>query len=461
LEWLKRAEVGDEESLFEGLDPKDIGAGYTLKVAQSLALHFGELWELETAVLRVAAVCHPDGIPVALFCKVLGKDEEEVEEALRGLASRSIVRYDPTVSVHRLMQSVVRGRMKAAMREVVGKVVAVLAEVFEGAIDPVNMVRQDPYAAHAEAVVGHAEKMGGVERAGELGNQVGVYLWNRARYEAALGVLRRAERIDRAAFGDNHPNVASLVNNIGKMLQEKGDLEGAMKCYREAERIDRAASGDNHPDVARFVNNIGSVLHEKGDLEGAMKCFREAERIDRAAFGDNHPEVATDVNNIGEVLRAKGDLEGAMKCYREAERIDRAALGDNHPNVAIFVNNIGVVLREKGDLEGAMKCLREAERIDRATFGDNHPEVATDVNNIGEVLFLKGDREGARAALVEAFRIWIGTVGGRARLTIDSANSLKKLGLDPIAMARQIAGEAAAEELREAMEGGPGGTDQR
>ncbi|MCY2951582.1 MAG: TIR domain-containing protein, partial [Planctomycetota bacterium] len=97
LERLKRAEVGDEESLFEGLDPKDIGAGYTLKVAQSLALHFGELSELETAVLRVAAVCHPDGIPVDLFCKVLRKDEEEVEEALRGLASRSIVRYEPVV----------------------------------------------------------------------------------------------------------------------------------------------------------------------------------------------------------------------------------------------------------------------------------------------------------------------------------------------------------------------------
>ena len=145
-----------------------------------------------------------------------------------------------------------------------------------------------------------------------------------------------------------------------------------------------------------------------------------------------------------------------MKCYREAERIDRAAFGDNHPNVATRVNNIGRVLQERGDLEGAMKCFREAERIDRAAFGDNHPEVATDVNNIGGVLFAKGDLEGARAALVEAFRIKIGTVGGQARTTITSANSLKVLGLDPIAMARQIAGAAAAEELREAMEGGQG-----
>ena len=72
LERLKRAEVGDAESLFEEMDPNDIGAGYTLKVAQSLALHFGELSELEMAVLRVAAVCHPDGIPVKLFCTVLG-----------------------------------------------------------------------------------------------------------------------------------------------------------------------------------------------------------------------------------------------------------------------------------------------------------------------------------------------------------------------------------------------------
>ena len=83
-----------------------------------------------------------------------------------------------------------------------------------------------------------------------------------------------------------------------------------MGCYREAERIDRAAFGDDHPKVATDVNNIGGVLLAKGDLEGALQCFREAERIDRAAFGDDHPAVAKDMNNIGAALRTNGTWRG-------------------------------------------------------------------------------------------------------------------------------------------------------
>ncbi|MCK4871474.1 MAG: tetratricopeptide repeat protein [Phycisphaerales bacterium] len=283
-------------------------------------------------------------------------------------------------------------------------------------------------------------------------SNLGNIMRTRGDLDGALERYREAERIWRKALGDDHPNIAHDVNNIGTVLHDRGDLDGALERYREAERIWRKALGDDHPNVAVCVNNIGSVLKDKGDLDGALERLREAERIDRAAFGDDHPKIAIRVNNIGSVLRARGDLDGALERLREAERIFRKALGDDHPNVATCVNNIGSVLQDKGDLDGALEQYREAERIDRAAFGDDHPSVASDVNNIGGVLLARGDRDGARRMAGESLRIFIRTHGPRGLNTVQGARNYAGVGGDPIALAREAAGDDAAEALREAMD---------
>ncbi|MCH8252452.1 MAG: tetratricopeptide repeat protein, partial [Planctomycetes bacterium] len=372
LERLQRANLGEKAHVFAKMDAGEHAAGYALSVAKSLGLHLPDFRDTPAmALLTLAALCHPDDIPVELFVDCTELDQEQVEDWLEKLADVSIIRYDAKgVQVHRLMQEVVRAEVgEDVCRTVIAKLVEGLNARFAEDNDPTLWAIQDGYASHAESCIEHAERLDVTEGTGLLANQLGLYHKNRARFDTALALFRTAERIHRKAFGDEHPEVAIDVNNIGELLRTKGDLDGALKCYREAERIGRKAFGDVHPSVAVFVNNIGMVLHTKGDLDGALECFREAERIDRKAFGDEHPEVATDVNNIGGVLQDKGDLDGALECFREAERIDRKAFGDEHPNVAIRVNNIGGVLFARGDLAGAQEKMTEAFRILVRTYG--------------------------------------------------------------------------------------------
>ncbi len=459
LEMLERAEVGQSGYVLDDLEPQHHAAGYGLKVAACLGLHLPKLDATPGGkIVALAAFCHPKAIPVELFVTASAKDgltAQQVREELAQLRDWSIFKYEGSIEVHRLTQSLVRGQLgEEGRRAILIELIAILADVFQSVVDDIRRLpTQDLYASHAVEAVEHAERIGKIPLTASLANQTGLYFWNRARLDASLAMLRTAERIDRAAFGDEHPEVAINVNNIGRVLHDKGDLEGALRCYREAERIDRVTYGDEHSAVARDVNNIGRVLHDKGDLDGALRCLREAERIDRAAFGDDHPKVALRVNNIGGVLKAKGDLDGALQCYREAERIDRAAFGDEHPAVARDVNNIGTVLSIKGDLEGELRCYHEAERIDRAAFGDDHPAVARAVNNIGSVLSTKGDLEGARKCYREGFRICIRLLGPRALETLTGAQNLRTVGVDPIALAREAAGAEAAEELARLLDG--------
>ncbi|MCH8807766.1 MAG: tetratricopeptide repeat protein, partial [Planctomycetes bacterium] len=237
LERLQRADVGDKAHPFQSLTPEDHTAGYERSVYASLSLHLPDFRDTPAMkLLALAAHCHPDAIPLNVFFDASDEAQETVENQLAQLADVSIIRYAGTVSIHRLMQEVVRVELdETARRAALTALVGQLAARFDDAEDYRNWAGQDGYGPQPQAALAHAEALADIPRSGFLGNQLGLYLQNRARFDDALAALRTAERIDRAAFGDEHPEVATDVNNIGGVLFDKGDLDGALKCFREAE----------------------------------------------------------------------------------------------------------------------------------------------------------------------------------------------------------------------------------
>ncbi len=395
---------------------------YLYTVAATLSLSVDKvLQESPVAVdlLNLLAFLGPDEIPLSVVTggrkqlpealSATAENAVAMDRAIKPLRQYSLVeRSGDSVTVHRLVQAVVRDRLDDRERKKWAEAaVRLVNDAFPFDSDD---VRTWPECArllpHALSAAEHAEKLGvAPEATGRVLNLVGLYLSGRAEFREAKAALERALSIAEAAFGPNHPNIASTVNNLGTVLKELGDLKGAKKCCERALSIAEAAFGPNHPNVATDVNNLGSVLQDLGDLKGAKKCYERALSIDEAAFGPNHPNVARDVNNLGSVLQALGDLKGAKKCYERALSIDEAAFGPNHPNVARDVNNLGSVLQALGDLKGAKKCYERALSIDEAAFGPNHPNVARAVNNLGSVLEDLGDLKGARKCLQRALSV--------------------------------------------------------
>ena len=77
--------------------------------------------------------------------------------------------------------------------------------------------------------------------------------------------FERALRIDEAAYGPDHPNVAIRVNNLGYVLQEEGDLAGAKAHYERALRIWEATLPAGHPNTETVRRNLQILLAEMGE----------------------------------------------------------------------------------------------------------------------------------------------------------------------------------------------------
>jgi tetratricopeptide (TPR) repeat protein len=354
------------------------------------------------------------------------------DEAVAALRRYSLVEVqDGALSVHRLVQAVVRDRLDEEERKKWAEVgVKAVNSAFPFDSDDVRTWRQcSRLLPHALTSALYAERSQvGLKACQRLLNQVGLYLDGRAELTAAESIYRRALKLAEMEYGPEHPEVAAVANNLGLARKEQGDFAGARTWYERALKIGEAAYGRDHAQMAIYVNNLGNVLRAQRDLAGARASFNRALKIAETAYGPDHPQVAVCLNSLGNVLWEQGDLAGARACYERALRIEEAAYGPAHPTVAVLVNNLGSVLRGLDDLVGARASFERALKIDEAAYGPDHPETATDANNLGVVLKAQGDLVGARACYARALKIRERVLGKDHPHTQIARNNLESLG---------------------------------
>jgi hypothetical protein len=75
-------------------------------------------------------------------------------------------------------------------------------------------------------------------------------------------------------------------------------LAGARACYERTLKIDEAAYGPDHPEVATDVSNLASVLQDRGDLVGARACYERALRIFERSLEWDHPKTKAVRRNL-------------------------------------------------------------------------------------------------------------------------------------------------------------------
>src|SRR5262245_27013607 len=105
-------------------------------------------------------------------------------------------------------------------------------------------------------------------------------------------------------------------------------LAGARRLHERALRIEEAAYGPDHPQVAMTLGNLGSVVQNQGDLAKVRQLQERALRLFEAAYGPDHPDAAIALTNLGSVLAQAGEPQQAILLVERALCIFRQSLGD-------------------------------------------------------------------------------------------------------------------------------------
>jgi tetratricopeptide (TPR) repeat protein len=397
-------------------------SNYDHRVATTWLISLERIQASDTAahdLLTLCAYLAPEDIPRDLPREYA----DELPEPLRAVvgdplaydgAVATLLRYSivkanaDTLSVHRLVQAVVRHERAAERQRWAGAAVRLLSAAFPIASDDAHTwQRCERLLPHALAAAGHAEGLQAEPGATVwLLDCAAAYLWERGQLGQARHVLERVLALDEATDAAEKA-LAIDRNNLGNVLQASGDLSGARAELEQALRIAVAAYGPSHPVVAAVRNTLGRVLQNLGAWPAARAELEAALRISVAAYGPSHPVVAAVRNTLGGVLQDLGEPAASQAQFEQALAIEESAegFGPGHPNVATIRANLGRVLQDQGDLDGARKQLERALDIDKAVFYPDHPTLAIDHNNLGRLFHDAGDLRAARAELERSIAI--------------------------------------------------------
>ena len=267
----RRLELWKDESAPMGY-PQAVGATWSLAMER-----VGKESPEAAYLLNLCSYLAPDDIPMELLRK--GKehlpeplasavaDQLIMNRAVRGLSRYSLIESkDENLSVHRLVQAVVRDRLdEDGKKDWAKPVLNLVKEVFPYKSGD---VRTWPLCSilmpHALVAAAHAERLEvAPEETYYILNQIGTYLRGRADFKEAKGLYTRALHIAEQVYGPDDPKVAINLNNLGRVLQDLGDLKGAKKNFERALAIFQKFLGDDHPNTVTVWYNLESLAYEQ------------------------------------------------------------------------------------------------------------------------------------------------------------------------------------------------------
>jgi Tfp pilus assembly protein PilF len=399
--YVKRALIGFDDYARQveallGTTPR--GAEYPASVAATFTLAIEAAAQQSPAAERLLGLfawLAPDRIPLLLVDEGMLPASERAA-GLEALGSVSLVmpgpaaEGGPTVSVHRLVQAVMRARLAAQSRTEVTRTAALdrLAVAFPGGAyrDPSGWPLCRVLMPHVEVLL---VRLGAEDASAALGgllNNAGGFLLGQGILRQAEAYFRRALQARERVLGPEHPNTLTSVNNLAFCLQAKGDAIAAEPLYRRALQAREQVLGPQHPDTLTSVNNLAGCLQAQGDFTAAEPLFRRTLEAQERLLGPEHPSTLTSVNNLAECLRVKGDLAAAEPLLRRALQACEQVLGPEHPDTLTSVNNLALCLQAKGDITAAEPLYRHALAGAERVLGPNHPTTVLFRSNLDDLL---------------------------------------------------------------------------
>lgn len=465
-------------------------------VSATFALAFENIQRASPAaadLLRLCAFLAPDAIPEELITAgavELGEtlapvaaDPLALDEVYAVLRRYSLVQRhaeNKTLTIHRLVQTVIKDGMGEAMqRQWAERAVRAVSKAFpEGTFE--HWLPSERLMSHAQVCAAlikryhffFAEAAALLQKAGDYQQRRGQYpqaerllqqalalaeqipgmddlaladilhilaiiQWNQGRYAQAEPLTRRALAIRERVLGTDHPQVADCYNHLGIIVLRQGRPAEAEAMYRRALAIYEHALGTGHLLYANPLANLGLLYHDQGRYAEAEPLFRQALAISENHLGRQHPYVALEFQHLGECYCLQGRYAEAEPLFQRALEIYEQALEADHPWKAYPLNGLADVYLAQGRCAEAEPLFQQALAIREQRLGPDHRLVADSLHGLAMCCLKRERYEEAESFLQRALAIRERTLGPnhwRTALTLD--------GLAQLAECRQQYAEA-------------------
>ncbi len=419
-------------------------------VSTTFSLCFEKVEHANAAAAQLLQLCAffaADAIPEELFVadgfedgsllQSLASDPIAFDDALATLRTYSLLHRNAetkTLTIHRLVQTVLRETMHATMQhswaeqavrvvnhalpEVDGDVLefhhyAFFPHAYQCAVQIERYQLLSPeaghllttladyeqaYAQYLQAEQHLAQAHGMYEQMNETTHpemhrvlSVLALVWyKQGKYAEAEQLCHRSLTMSEHLFGVDHPKHADCLTTLALTLRKQGRYVIAEPLFRRVLLLYEQQAEQKQLEMAMSLNNLGLLLCEQGKYSEAEILLQRSVAIREQLAGTEHIQYARSLHNLAVLYTEWGKYTEAKRLFQHILVIRETHLREDHPEIAVTYNNLGRISYVQKDYAEAEQCIRRALLIHERIFGQDHIEIATDLNNLAKILMAQG-----------------------------------------------------------------------
>ncbi|HWE90190.1 MAG TPA: FxSxx-COOH system tetratricopeptide repeat protein [Pseudonocardiaceae bacterium] len=370
-------------------DPYPRGAAEAVVLALD-SVNWNEQSDLRR-LLGILAVFSPDGVSREVLSD--GDDSDILDDALEQLFEASIIEFaggdGDTITMHRLVQRVIRDRSRAGetFEVVLTEAIDQLGRATFPSDDAWNR-RQlgDELVRHAEALWRSANERGDNPGVAEeilaLRNWAVEHVLGLRDYARAGALALTVNEDCRRTQGADHPTTYISATNLALTYRLTGNLAASVELYEAVVADSRRVLGLDHPTTLSSTVGLANVYRLSGRHAEAIELHEDTLGRRRGLLGDDDPATLSSANDLGYAYRAMGRYAEAIQLDEDTLARRQRLLGPDHPRTLNSASNLGYAYRAAGRLVDGIELYESTLFARRRVLGPDHPQTLVSASNL-------------------------------------------------------------------------------
>lgn len=460
-----------EEKRIELLDDTSSSGYQKNSVAAAWNVSLDRLDKVNRSALHLLQVCSffsPEPISREFFRgSAVSPITDPLDQTLRdsvklGRAIRDIQRFalaklnhqNNTLQIHRLIQTVIIGRMDESQRELM----RAGAHALLASANPHSPGRHSRWGVY-QSLLPHVQASGAVDSTDpnvmDLVFETVQFLFHWGDHEGCLEFAENAYKSWLAKLGENHAEVLRLAKYLGWIRSVVGRYDEAVEIFERSLKLYTDQFGEEDENALDAMLMVAYARRIKGDFAGARQVDERAHPICHRLFGEDDPVTLRAANSLGVSLRLNGEFKQAAELDKKTHLSRQEVLGSDDSDTLLTLNNLIIDTRESGEFVKASRQQEEALERSLAAFQyPDNPTVMRASRNLAVAQRKAGEHTRALELsldTVERYRRRYGddypdTMSASLNLAIDSRHAgnldeARKLGEKTLQRYRSILGE--------------------
>lgn len=328
------------------------------------------------------------------------RDKIQLRRALREISRYALARVDAVndqLTVHRLVQVVLRSRLSAEQQEQT----RLAAQHILAAANPGEPDTERNWPRHGE-LSPHIVPAELIEAEEDLTRRVVLdqirYRWSRGDYESSRDLGELTVEQWREHWGTDDVLTLLSFRHLAVALRTLGDYGRARSLAEEALTRFREVLGSDHEHTLFTADSVAWDQRISGNFAEARSLDEDNLDRFRREYDPDHPLTLKALNNFAIDLRWLGNFAQAREVDEESVRLRRGLYGEENRNTQLAIASLARDHYGLGNYADGLRLQESALEIQHRLLGPHNAEVLSETRNL--VVLLRKNGQVPRARIV-------------------------------------------------------------